>query len=98
MFGNKFQSLVFVGAHSDALPIRKHEPLMAANFLDHIFCHLGAQPWVKSSYTAAVTSLLTTNGRGPSDVLVVISAREFSHDSARLHEGAMASCGSPCAV
>jgi len=46
MFGNKFQSLVFVGAHSDALPIRKHEPLMAANFLDHIFCHLGAQHWV----------------------------------------------------
>jgi hypothetical protein len=28
------------------LPIRKHEPLMAANFLDHIFCHLGAQHWV----------------------------------------------------
>jgi hypothetical protein len=43
MFGNKFHSLVFVGAHSDTLPIRKHEPLMAANFLDHIFCHLGAQ-------------------------------------------------------
>jgi len=42
MFGNQFQSLVFVGAHSDALPIRKHEPLMEANFLDHIFCHLGA--------------------------------------------------------
>ena len=48
MFGNKFQSLVFVGAHSDALPIRKHEPLMAPNFLDHIFCHLGAQ--VESRY------------------------------------------------
>ena len=46
MFGNKLQSLVFVGAHSDALPIRKHEPLMAPNFLDHIFGHLGAQPWV----------------------------------------------------
>jgi hypothetical protein len=42
MFGNQFQSLVFVGAHSDALPICKHEPLMAANFLDHIFCYLGA--------------------------------------------------------
>ena len=97
MFGHKFHRLVFVGTHSDTLPIRKHQPLMAANFLDHIFCHLGAQPWVKSYYTAAVTSLLTTNGRDPSDVLVVISAREFSHDSARLHEGAMASSGSPCA-
>ena len=73
MFGHKFHSLVFVGAHSDTLPIRKHEPLMAANFLDHIFCHLGAQPWVKSYYTAAVTSLLTTNGLRRADWTAALS-------------------------
>jgi hypothetical protein len=43
MFGNKFQSLGFIGAHSDASPIRKHEPLMAANFLDYVLSHFGAR-------------------------------------------------------
>ena len=38
---HQFQSRVFISAQSDAFPIRKHEPLMAADFLDHIFCHLG---------------------------------------------------------
>jgi hypothetical protein len=32
MFGHRFHSLNFVGAYSDAFPIRKHEPLMGANF------------------------------------------------------------------
>jgi hypothetical protein len=44
MFGHHFHSLVFVGAQSDALPIRKHEPLMGANFLDYVLSHFGAQP------------------------------------------------------
>jgi hypothetical protein len=35
MFVHRFHSLVFVGAQSDALPIRKHEPLMGPNFLDY---------------------------------------------------------------
>jgi hypothetical protein len=44
MFGHHFHSLVFVGTQSDALPIRKHEPLMGANFLDYVLSHFGAQP------------------------------------------------------
>jgi hypothetical protein len=44
MFSHHFHSLVFVGAQSDALPIRKHEPLMGANFLDYVLSHFGAQP------------------------------------------------------
>jgi hypothetical protein len=41
MVCHQSQSRVFIGAQSDAFPIRKHEPLMAADFLDYIFCHLG---------------------------------------------------------
>jgi hypothetical protein len=62
MFGNQFQSLVFVCAHSDALPICKHEPLMAANFLDHIFCHLGALRWLGQYYAGYLACLLTNSG------------------------------------
>ena len=54
MFGNKFQSLVFVGAHSDALPIRKHEPLMRANFLDYVLGHFDAQQSVDHITTPAL--------------------------------------------
>ena len=43
MFGNRFHSLVFVSAQSDALPIRKHEPLMRANFLYYVLGHFDAQ-------------------------------------------------------
>jgi hypothetical protein len=43
MFGHRFHGLVFVGAQSDALPIRKHEPLMGANFLDCVLSHFDAQ-------------------------------------------------------
>jgi len=43
MFCHQFYSLILVDAQSDAFPIGKHEPLMAANFLDHIFCHLGTR-------------------------------------------------------
>jgi hypothetical protein len=42
MFGHRFHSLVFGGAQSDALPIRKHEPLMGANFLDYVLSHFDA--------------------------------------------------------
>jgi hypothetical protein len=42
MFGHRFHSLVFVGAQSNALPIRKHEPLMGANFLDYVLGHFDA--------------------------------------------------------
>ena len=62
MFGNKFQSLVFVGAQRDAVPIRKHEPLMAANFLDHIFCHPGALRWLGQYYAGYLACLLTNSG------------------------------------
>jgi hypothetical protein len=41
MFGHHFDCLV--GAQSDALPIRKHEPLMTANFPDYVLSHFGAQ-------------------------------------------------------
>jgi hypothetical protein len=40
MVGHRFHGLVFVGAQSDALPIRKHEPLMTANFPDFVLSHL----------------------------------------------------------
>ena len=40
IFGNQFQSRVFVGTSTDAYPISVHDPLMA-NFLDCIFCHCG---------------------------------------------------------
>jgi hypothetical protein len=42
MFGHRFHSLVFVGARSDALPIRKDEPLMGPNFLDQVLGHFDA--------------------------------------------------------
>jgi hypothetical protein len=42
MFGHRFHSLNFVGAYSDAFPIRKHEPLMGANFLDYVLGHFDA--------------------------------------------------------
>ena len=38
MFRNQFQNLVFVGAHSDALPIGENEPLMAAHFQKQSSC------------------------------------------------------------
>ena len=44
MFGHHFHSLVSVGAQTDALPIRKHEPLMETNFLDYVLSHFGARP------------------------------------------------------
>jgi len=44
MFAHRFRGLVFVGAQSDALAIRKHEPLVGANFLDYVLSHFGAQP------------------------------------------------------
>jgi hypothetical protein len=37
MLGDRFPGLVLVGAKSYALPIRKHEPLMMANFRDDVF-------------------------------------------------------------
>jgi len=42
MFCHRFHSLVFVGARSDALPIRKDEPLMGPNFLDYVLGHFDA--------------------------------------------------------
>jgi hypothetical protein len=39
MLGHCFHRLVLVGAKSNALPIRKHEPLMLANFRDDVFGH-----------------------------------------------------------
>jgi hypothetical protein len=42
MFGHRFHSLNFIGAYSDAFPIRKHEPLMGANFLDYVLGHFDA--------------------------------------------------------
>jgi len=42
MFGHRFHSLVFVGAQSDAFPIRKHEPLMGRDFLDYVLGHFDA--------------------------------------------------------
>jgi hypothetical protein len=44
MFGHHFQGLVFVGAQSNALAIRKQEPLAGANFLDCVLSHFAAQP------------------------------------------------------
>jgi hypothetical protein len=41
IFGNQFQSRIFVGKSTDAQPISVHDPLIA-NFLDCIFCHCGA--------------------------------------------------------
>jgi hypothetical protein len=41
MLGHRFHCLVLVGAKSNALPIRKHEPLMMANFRDDVFGHSG---------------------------------------------------------
>jgi hypothetical protein len=43
MFGHRFLRLVFAGAQSDTLPIRKYEPLMTANFPDYVLSHFGAQ-------------------------------------------------------
>jgi hypothetical protein len=36
MFGHRFHRFVFVGATSNALLIRKHEPLMMDNFRDDV--------------------------------------------------------------
>jgi hypothetical protein len=36
MLGHRFHGLVLVGAKSNALPIRKHEPLMMTNFRDDV--------------------------------------------------------------
>jgi hypothetical protein len=39
MLGHCFHRLVLVGTKGDALPIRKHESLMMANFRDDAFGH-----------------------------------------------------------
>jgi hypothetical protein len=54
VFGHHFHSLVFVGAQSDALPIRKHEPLMGPNFLDYVLSHSVAQQSVDHITTPAL--------------------------------------------
>jgi hypothetical protein len=37
MLGHRFHCLVLVGAKAMLLPIRKHEPLMMANFREDVF-------------------------------------------------------------
>jgi hypothetical protein len=44
MFGHHFHSFVFIGAQTDTLPIRKHEPLIRTNLLDYVFSHCSAEP------------------------------------------------------
>jgi hypothetical protein len=39
MFGHHLHSFVFIGAQTDTLPIRKHEPLIRTNLLDYVFSH-----------------------------------------------------------
>jgi hypothetical protein len=39
MFGHRFHRLRFAGAKGNALPIRKHEPLMKANLIDDALGH-----------------------------------------------------------
>jgi hypothetical protein len=54
MFGHHFHSHVFVGAQSDAFPIRKHEPLMGPNFLDDVLSHFVARQSVDHITTPAL--------------------------------------------
>ena len=44
MFGHHSHSFVFIGAQTDTLPIRKHEPMIRTNLLDYVFSHFSAQP------------------------------------------------------
>ncbi len=60
MFGNKFQSLGFIGAHSDASPI-----LMAANFLDYVLSHFGARRLEGPHYAGYLACLLTRHHSPP---------------------------------
>ena len=71
MFGHHFHSLDFVGAQSDALPIRKHEPLMTANFPDYVLSHFGARQLVNIHYASSLACLLTPIRHDPCDLLVV---------------------------
>jgi hypothetical protein len=43
MLGHRLHRLVFAGAKGNALPIRKHEPLMTANFPDDVLSHFGVR-------------------------------------------------------
>ena len=69
MLGHRFHCLVLVGAKSNALPIRKHEPLMMANFRDDVFGHSGLRR-VNTPYDGGLAVLLTTIHQGPGDLLV----------------------------
>jgi hypothetical protein len=70
MFGHRFHCLVLVGAKSNALPIRKHEPLMPANFRDDVFGHSGLRR-VNTSLDSSLAAMLTTIRHDPRDLLVV---------------------------
>jgi hypothetical protein len=64
MLGHRFHCLVLVGAKSNALPIRKHEPLMMTNFRDDVFGHSGLRR-VNTPYDGGLAVLLTTIHHGP---------------------------------
>jgi hypothetical protein len=70
MLGHRFHCLVLVGAKSNALPIRKHEPLMTANFRDDVFGHSGLRR-INTSLDSSLAALLTTIRHDPRDLLVV---------------------------
>jgi hypothetical protein len=70
MLGHRFHCLVLVGAKNNALPIRKHEPLMTANFRDDVFGHSGLRR-VNTSLDSSLAALLTTIRHDPRDLLLV---------------------------
>jgi hypothetical protein len=85
MFGHHFHSLVFVGAQSDALPIRKHEPLMGANFLDYVLSHFDARQSVdhitRAEGLPSAGCELVHSGQGASEKLAVNRIEdECQHD------------------
>jgi hypothetical protein len=64
VLGHRFHGLGLVGAKSNALPIRKHEPLMMTNFRDDVFGHSGLRR-VNTPYDGGLAVLLTTIHHGP---------------------------------
>ena len=71
MLGHCFHCLVLVGAKSNALPIRKHEPLMMANFRDDVFGHSGLRR-VDLFWDSSFAALLTTIRHDARDLLLVM--------------------------
>jgi hypothetical protein len=52
MFGHHSHSFVFIGAQTDTLPIRKHEPLIRTNLLDYVFSHCSVSLLKTCAFTA----------------------------------------------